>query len=54
MHEGGSLVNRWIFTERWIDVIKDGLEGPHPTHPLLQGGEDVAPDALRQPEWSRT
>ena len=36
VHEGGSLVNRWIFTQRWIDVIKDGLEGPNPTHPVFK------------------
>ena len=54
VHEGGSLVNRWIFTERWIDVIKDGLEGPQPTHPLLQTNESVASDATQQLEWSRS
>ena len=36
VHEGGSLVNRWIFTGQWIEVIKDGLEGQNPTHRLMQ------------------
>jgi GT2 family glycosyltransferase len=35
-HEGGSLVNRWLFTRRWGNAIAAGLAGPAPTHPLLQ------------------
>jgi len=35
-HEGGSLVNRWLFSQRWMGVIEDGLEGPEPAHPLLR------------------
>ena len=34
-HEGGSLVNRWLFSNIWRDVITDGLLGPNPTHPAL-------------------
>jgi GT2 family glycosyltransferase len=30
-HEGGSLVNRWIFTRRWGDFIADELHGPNPS-----------------------
>ncbi len=35
-HEGGSLVNRWLFTHNWRDLIADGLNGPVPTHAALQ------------------
>jgi len=35
-HEGGSLVNRWLFSQRWISAIENGLLGPEPTHPLLR------------------
>jgi GT2 family glycosyltransferase len=35
-HEGGSLINRWLFSERWCDVVADGLQGQRPTHRLLQ------------------
>jgi hypothetical protein len=35
-HEGGSLVNRWLFSRRWIDTIENGLQGPDPTHMLMR------------------
>jgi GT2 family glycosyltransferase len=35
-HEGGSLVNRWLFTEKWIDLIDAELKGPTPPHRLMQ------------------
>ena len=35
VHEGGSHVNRAIFSERWSEVIADGLQGRHPTHELM-------------------
>ena len=35
VHEGGSYVNRGIFSDRWDSMISAGLEGKHPTHPLL-------------------
>jgi hypothetical protein len=38
VHEGGSFVNRGIFSERWDSVIAAGLEGRRPTHPLLSQG----------------
>jgi GT2 family glycosyltransferase len=28
VHEGGSIVNRWHFTDRWGAFIADGLMGP--------------------------
>jgi GT2 family glycosyltransferase len=34
-HEGGSLVNRWLFSRRWMAAIEAGLKGPAPSHPLL-------------------
>ena len=37
VHEGGSLVNRWLFSRRWAGEIRNGLLGPEPTHPLLSG-----------------
>jgi hypothetical protein len=36
VHEGGSYVNRGIFSERWDSVISAGLEGRNPSHPLLR------------------
>ena len=35
-HQGGSLVNRWLFTETWLNTIDNGLNGPEPSHPLLE------------------
>ena len=35
VHDGGSHLNRGIFSERWGSTISAGLEGPKPTHPLL-------------------
>jgi hypothetical protein len=35
VHEGGSYVNRGIFSDRWDSMISNGLEGRHPTHRLL-------------------
>jgi GT2 family glycosyltransferase len=34
-HEGGSLVNRWLFTRQWAGAIAAGVNGPAPTHRLL-------------------
>jgi GT2 family glycosyltransferase len=36
-HEGGSVVNRWLFTKTWAEVVRDGLHGPAPQHPGLGG-----------------
>ncbi len=35
-HEGGSIVNRWLFSNTWLPMLENGLTGPAPTHPLLQ------------------
>lgn len=40
-HEGGSLVNRWLFSNTWMQMIEGGLQGPEPTHALMQS--TVAP-----------
>jgi hypothetical protein len=37
VHEGGSLINRWLFTETWGAFVADGLSGPNPTSLLLDG-----------------
>lgn len=34
-HEGGALVNRWLFSRRWAADVRNGLDGPQPSHPLL-------------------
>ena len=36
-HEGGSAVNRWLFTQNWGEHITHGLLGPTPDHPGLTG-----------------
>ncbi|HVO33667.1 MAG TPA: glycosyltransferase [Elusimicrobiota bacterium] len=35
-HEGGSLVNRWLFSCTWGETIAADLLGPAPNHPLLR------------------
>jgi GT2 family glycosyltransferase len=42
VHEGGSLVNRWLFSSRWGDFVSADLLGPAPTHPLLAPPEAPA------------
>ena len=38
-HEGGSIVNRWLFTKAWMDIVQEGLMGPAPRHPAWAGTE---------------
>jgi GT2 family glycosyltransferase len=45
-HEGGSLVNRWLFSKRWLGTLENGLLGPEPSHALLRAS---APAELQQP-----
>ena len=45
VHEGGSHVNRALFSERWADFIDNGLQGPDPSHPLLQDPRESDIDA---------
>lgn len=43
-HEGGSMVNRWRFTDTWRDFILDGLVGRSPTRLVSDGlAEPPAP-----------
>ena len=32
-HEGGSAVNRWLFSRRWSAMVEAGLKGPEPKYP---------------------
>jgi GT2 family glycosyltransferase len=34
-HGGGALVNRWLFTETWAEVVTPALLGPAPAHPAF-------------------
>ena len=45
VHEGGSLVNRWLFTSTWSEMVANGLDGPSPTHPMVH-----APAAAKGPQ----
>ncbi len=38
-HEGGAIVNRWLFTKRWAALVAQGLLGPKPSHPALAEAE---------------
>jgi GT2 family glycosyltransferase len=37
-HEGGSIVNRWLFTRNWSEQVRDGLLGPVPGHEAFKAG----------------
>jgi hypothetical protein len=60
-HEGGSLVNRWLFSQTWTRVIEAGLKGPSPSHPLFHSsslplGADIGatkPKSARRPRYLR-
>lgn len=39
-HEGGAVVNRWLFTRSWSEMVHEGLLGGAPAYPGL-GGEDA-------------
>lgn len=36
-HEGGSIVNRWLFSRRWNELVSRRLLGPAPPHHLISG-----------------
>lgn len=45
-HEGGSSVNRWLFSSRWNDFVANGLLGPAPSHPaFIPGPSSEAPSS---------
>jgi GT2 family glycosyltransferase len=50
-HEGGSMVNRWVFSSRWMSMIENGLLGPEPAHALMRSGAASVP-AQTAPEAS--
>jgi GT2 family glycosyltransferase len=35
-HEGGSIVNRWLFSRTWGERIDDELRGPDPKLPIAR------------------
>jgi GT2 family glycosyltransferase len=36
VHEGGSLINRWLFSATWGEFISDNFRGQKPQHPAFQ------------------
>jgi GT2 family glycosyltransferase len=44
-HEGGSLINRWLFAQKWSATIDDGLKGKVPTH-LIFANESMRERAV--------
>ncbi len=58
-HEGGSLVNRWLFSSRWIPMIENGLLGPDPSHALMQSSAaselaQTPPEAMARQRRARS
>jgi GT2 family glycosyltransferase len=41
-HEGGSIINRWLFSRTWIRMIETGLTGPAPSHALMQSSSSTS------------
>ncbi|WP_298215006.1 hypothetical protein [Acidocella sp.] len=35
VHEGAAAVNRWLFTQSWLQTLRAGLLGPQAAHPAL-------------------
>ncbi|MCW5717090.1 MAG: glycosyltransferase family 2 protein [Bauldia sp.] len=43
VHEGGSLVNRWLFTRKWLEYVDEhGLLGPAPPNPAFMAARAAA------------
>jgi len=55
-HEGGSLLNRWLFSRTWEATIIPELVGRTLRHPLLraQAAERPTPAGPAEPQKSRT
>jgi GT2 family glycosyltransferase len=54
VHEGGSIVNRWLFLSQWASVLADGLIGARPRNPAFATSAPnldapVRPNAARVP-----
>ena len=39
-HEGGSVINRLLFTKTWGEMVRLDLLGPEPSHPGFNSGAD--------------
>jgi GT2 family glycosyltransferase len=53
VHEGGSLVNRWLFTNTWSEAVSNGLYGAEPTNPILRAPRQTPPAGLSTPVVSK-
>jgi len=42
VHEGGSIVNRWLFSANWGPYISSNLLGPKPQHPAFRDQNTLA------------
>jgi GT2 family glycosyltransferase len=47
VHEGGSLVNRWLFSTTWGATLTENLLGQRPTHPAFKLSATKAAPAYR-------
>jgi GT2 family glycosyltransferase len=52
VHEGGTLVNRWLFSRTWSDLAADGLLGPKPTDPIMRDPQSVTGAGVGEPAAS--
>jgi GT2 family glycosyltransferase len=48
-HEGGSTINRWLFTKTWGEVVSRDLLGPEPAHAGFNPGAEPAPEIAALP-----
>ena len=46
-HEGGILVNRWLFSQQWGELIYEDLCGPEPSCLTISPGAREAAGAIR-------
>jgi GT2 family glycosyltransferase len=46
VHEGGSLINRWLFSATWGEFISNNLKGQSPKHPAFQPEAERGPTDL--------
>ncbi len=49
VHDGGSLINRWLFSGMWGSYISDSLSGPEPTQSNVPHDAGADPNAGRAP-----
>ncbi len=50
VHDGGSTINRWLFSATWGEFISENLVGPNPTHPAFQPGEEADSSGAPEPK----